>query len=423
MNEKLATWVNVIAVSYESTMPPDGENCYDFDVSQNKQANIEENHLGRRPSVFYPNTHSIRLLSTRHHPKSMHMIDLGGWKFRIRIIQTHENNDRPDRLSAIFIGVLCAIDANSTIIFSGGFNSSRSPIEWSTWCPLCPSGFRPNKPFHLPGEYIPPTVDDSALTEQQQQYDPNRGFSYEVSKQRVEFAGQEVQSFPISQPHRNYGAPPPPPSPSNNDHQPGFINNHDEIPHHHGGRPFFDQPPRQRPSGGNQRPFQRRPSERFPPQQRPQPNNPQQGFFSTQPLPNPTTDERFEPQQNLPETQPKPAAQYGAPINVDPRYAGSEQQDNIDELQKQYALDALNAAVDNYNRLQEKSSDRITQGQYFIVNPDQTIQKVQFTTKQTEQEADANDFTAELKYSKVGELKDPLYKYNAEGQLVRIVKK
>uniref|UniRef100_A0A1I8P8T8 DUF4794 domain-containing protein n=1 Tax=Stomoxys calcitrans TaxID=35570 RepID=A0A1I8P8T8_STOCA len=291
---------------------------------------------------------------------------------------------------------------------------AEAPLSRQRSAPYAPAGFRPQKPFHLPGEYLPPTVDESALSGQQE-FDPNQGFSYEITRQQVDFAGQEVQSFPISQPHRTYGPPPT----SGTDQQPG-----QDLPHHNSGRPFFDQPPR-RPAAGGQKPSQGRPPTRFPPQQRPQPSYPQQGIFPTQRLPNPTTDERFEPQQNLPEAQQQPAAQYGAPINVDPRYAApqEQQQDNIDELQKQYALDALKAAVDNYNRLQENTSDRITQGQYFVVNPDQTIQKVQFTTKQSDQEAETNDFTAELKYTKVGELKDPLYKYNAEGQLVRIVKK
>uniref|UniRef100_T1PIQ0 Cuticle protein n=1 Tax=Musca domestica TaxID=7370 RepID=T1PIQ0_MUSDO len=167
----------------------------------------------------------------------------------------------------------------------------------------------------------------------------------------------------------------------------------------------------------NRRPFNRRPS--FPGRQPNFPQQPQGDIFTPQRLPNPQTDERFEPQQ-IPQ---KPAAQYGAPINIDPRQAGHDRQQDEDEIQKHYALDALNAAIENYNRLQENQSDRISQGQYFVVNPDHSIQKVQFTTKQSEAEAKDNDFTAELKYTKVGEIKDPLYKYNAEGQLVRIVKK
>lgn len=210
-----------------------------------------------------------------------------------------------------------------------------------------------------------------------------------------------MQSIPVSQPHRRYGPPA---------QQPGFVNNQG-FPNI--GRPFFDQTTR-RPNAG--RPFPGRP---FPRPQ--QPNFPQQ----PQDLPNPATDERFEPQQTYPN---QPAAQYGAPVQVDPRTAGYDQQqqqaqDDVDALQKQYALEALNAAVENYNRLQENHADKITQGQYFVVNPDQSIQKVQFTTKQTEEESKDNNFSAELKYTKVGELKDPLYKYNAEGQLVRIVKK
>uniref|UniRef100_A0A1I8NAN4 DUF4794 domain-containing protein n=1 Tax=Musca domestica TaxID=7370 RepID=A0A1I8NAN4_MUSDO len=285
--------------------------------------------------------------------------------------------------------VLCCLAAS--------YVTAEAPLANHRSAPYAPAGFRPDIPFNLPGEYLPPgSFDDAA---EQQQFGDNQGFGFEVSKQRVDFAGQEVQYVPVSEPHRRYGPPP-------GSQQPGINNNNNNNNNGGSGRP-------------NRRPFNRRPS--FPGDRR-QPNFPQQpqgDIFTPQRLSNPQTDERFEPQQ-IPQ---HPAAQYGAPINIDPRQAGHDRQQDEDEIQKQYALDALNAAIENYNRLQDNQSDRISQGQYFVVNPDHSIQKVQFTTKQSEAEAKDNDFTAELKYTKVGEIKDPLYKYNAEGQLVRIVKK
>lgn len=292
--------------------------------------------------------------------------------------------------------------------------------------PYAAAGFRPSRPFPLPNEYLPPVDFETGV--QQQQYQPNQLDSFEVTKQRVDFAGQEVQSFPINEPQTEYGPP----------RQPGFVNTQGTTGNR---RPFFGQRPGgRRPHAG--RPF---PGEQpFTPTPRPtqqpfQPNFPQtpQANFIPHRLPNPATDERFEPQQTYPDNQfpdqqqqqqHQPALQYGAPVNVDPRNAPSDEDqqqplDSTDELQKQFALDALNAAVENYNRLQENNADKISQGQYFVVNPDNSIQKVQFTTKQNQQEENQNNFTAELKYTKVGQLQDPLYKYNADGQLVRIVKK
>ncbi|XP_073847874.1 uncharacterized protein [Musca autumnalis] len=280
------------------------------------------------------------------------------------------------------------------LIASIAYAAAEAPFAQHHKAPYAPAGFRPDIPFNLPGEYLPPTsFDDDTAAEQQ--YADNQGYQFEISKQRVDFAGQEVQYVPVSEPHRQYGPPPSNQQPGTNTNGGGGV------------RP-------------NRRPFNRRPS--FP-GNRGQPNFPQQpqagSFNPPQRLPNPQTDERFEPQQ-IPHQQP--AAQYGAPINVDPRSQAAYDH-HEDEDAKHFALDALNAAIENYNRLQENHSDRISQGQYFVVNPDQSIQKVQFTTKQSEAEAKDNDFTAQLKYTKVGELHDPLYKYNAAGQLVRIVKK
>lgn len=321
---------------------------------------------------------------------------------------------------------------------------SRTEAPFNNQAPYPAAGYRPNIPFDLPGEYYP-----SFEVETEQQL-PNQGFSFEITKQRVDFAGQEVQRVPISEPQNQYLPP----------DQIVFINNRvgsnnrrtQHFGHRHNHRRQNGNRPGQRPTEApennppsNSPPFDNTPSN-SPPQNRPpqfQPNLPPVNI----PLPRPNTDERFESQQ-------KPALQYGPPSYIiDPRYSGQKQQqpsleygtpnnnfenqqpaleygapaysqnNNEEELEKQYALDALNAAVQNYNRLQENNNDKIAQGQYFVVNPDHSIQKVKFTTKKSDDETKQNDFTAELKYTKVGEINDPLYKYTAEGQLVRIVKK
>lgn len=310
--------------------------------------------------------------------------------------------------------------------------------------PYAPAGYRPSTPFDLPGEYY---TDDAV-------YDPNQGYSFEISKQRVDFVGQEIQRVPsVSEPQNQYL----PPNQFDLNNNRDFRNNQRpqwqqsfHHKHNHGRR--NGRPSQIPPSGTPQnRPPQFQPN--LPPinipTQRPQfqPNVPPTNV----PTPNPNTDERFENQQ-------QPALQYGAPnYNVDPRnnkqqqypslkygapnnnfeFSNQQQQQPAleygspgytealreEELEKQFALEALKAAVDNYNRLQENNNDKIAQGQYFVVNPDHSIQKVKFTTKKSKDETRPTDFTAELNYTKVGEINDPLYKYTAEGQLVRIVKK
>ena len=320
--------------------------------------------------------------------------------------------------------------------------------------PYAPAGFRPSTPFDLPGEYY---TDDAV-------YDPNQGYSFEISKQRVDFVGQEVQRVPaVSEPQNQYLPP----------NQFGFNDNRDSPnnqrpqwqqffhhKHNHGRR---NGRPTEKPSTDT--PQNRPPlfQQNFPPINVPtqppqfQPNLPPTNV----PTQKPNTDERFESQHFFPrDQQQKPALQYGAPnYNIDPRN-NKQQQANInqqqlsleygapnnnnnleqqpalvygapgnidslreEELEKQFALEALKAAVDNYNRLQENNNDKIAQGQYFVVNPDHSIQKVKFTTKKSKDESRPTDFSAELNYTKVGEINDPLYKYTSEGQLVRIVKK
>lgn len=335
----------------------------------------------------------------------------------------------------------------------------------------------------------------------EQQLPNQAGYTFEISKQRVDFAGQEIQRVPIAEPEKQY-------LPANKDQlifinnqlgtgnrQPQTVNNRHSHRHNRRGnghrpeRPCTPQtPPNQTPGQSpGQLPGQL-PGQfpgffpgliptlppRQPPTQTPTTQQPPVNIPET----NPSTDEKFEAQQrpaaqygppnynidprnnrpssqydgpNIYEPQQKPAQQYGAPNydipqkpaqqygvpsydsgNLDQQqqpqkpalqYGPPADYNEEEEQEKQFALDALNAAVKNYNRLQEDNSEKIAQGQYFVVNPDHSIQKVKFTTSKSNDETKPNDFTAELKYTKVGEINDPLYKYTAEGQLVRIVKK
>lgn len=59
-------------------------------------------------------------------------------------------------------------------------------------------------------------------------------------------------------------------------------------------------------------------------------------------------------------------------------------------------------------------------GQYYVLAPDNTLQKVTFLTRQTEDDRRNNGFTAELRYAPVQPIRDPIYAYNEVGQLVKV---
>lgn len=86
-------------------------------------------------------------------------------------------------------------------------------------------------------------------------------------------------------------------------------------------------------------------------------------------------------------------------------------------------------------------------GQYYILLPDNSLNRVRFATSQTEEDQRTNGFTAQLRleidchelqlyyiyfqkfslntirYSPVEPIKDPVFGYNEQGQLIRLYKK
>ncbi|KAM8712066.1 hypothetical protein ACLKA7_012568 [Drosophila subpalustris] len=172
--------------------------------------------------------------------------------------------------------------------------------------PYAASGWRPEVPFNLPGEYLPPA-----------------GSSLEISKQRVEHAG----TFNTPQLNSNY------------------------LP------PTFDVPQREQDQ-----------------------------------------EEQSLPSANQADTLNRdPAAQYGPPAEGGFRIIYPDEGDSASLTQPQ---------------------SKIKEGRYYIVSPDNKLQRVIYRTV----DANGDDFTAQLKYSSVGELQDPVYKYNSQGQLERVLK-
>lgn len=62
-------------------------------------------------------------------------------------------------------------------------------------------------------------------------------------------------------------------------------------------------------------------------------------------------------------------------------------------------------------------------GQYYVLTPDNTLQKVTFFTRQSEDDRRTNGFSAQLRYEPVEPIRDPIYAYNEQGQLVRVYNK
>ncbi|EDV35852.1 uncharacterized protein Dana_GF12258 [Drosophila ananassae] len=73
----------------------------------------------------------------------------------------------------------------------------------------------------------------------------------------------------------------------------------------------------------------------------------------------------------------------------------------------------------NSHESDETPQPNIREGRYFIISKDNKLQRVTFSSQQV---GDDEDFTAQLSYATVGQLKDPVYRYNNQGQLERVLK-
>lgn len=308
--------------------------------------------------------------------------------------------------------------------------------------PYPATGWRPLRAFNLPTDYLPPTRD---IEKQRQPQQPI--FDVELNKARIEYVGQ-IQENILSSPNRRPANAYLPPRRQSTD---------------------FDlkvqRPPYQKPGpqfvlhAADYRPYRQQKTNIFQisntKQQQQQPGA-QRAFRTQEP-----TNFAFGVQQQS--ALSRPAQTYGPPSNggeqkftinyPDPQDLEPRQADAELEEAARIAIEALNAAKDAYNRqleadaassddgaseadVQEVNVDgtkktsggypasRATRGQYYVLGPDNRLQFVRFTTTQSEEEARRNGgFTAQLQYMPVGEINDPIFKSNSNGQLVRIVKK
>ncbi|XP_034109006.1 uncharacterized protein LOC117571119 [Drosophila albomicans] len=113
----------------------------------------------------------------------------------------------------------------------------------------------------------------------------------------------------------------------------------------------------------------------------------------------PQQQQQEEQQSSINKDQQSPADQYGPPADDSFRIVYPEEEE------------------DSASLTQPKSSN-IKEGRYYVISPDNKLQRVIYRTE----EAQGDEFTAQLKYSPVGELQDPVYKYNSQGQLERVLK-
>ncbi|XP_053681324.1 putative uncharacterized protein DDB_G0274435 [Anopheles nili] len=61
-------------------------------------------------------------------------------------------------------------------------------------------------------------------------------------------------------------------------------------------------------------------------------------------------------------------------------------------------------------------------GQYYILTPENTLQRVVYSAMVTDEDREVNGFSAQLKYSPVDPIRGPVYTYDEQGQLIQIYK-
>lgn len=68
-------------------------------------------------------------------------------------------------------------------------------------------------------------------------------------------------------------------------------------------------------------------------------------------------------------------------------------------------------------------ANSVSNGQYYILGQDNTLQRVIYMTSQTEEDLRRNGFTAQLRYEPVQPIRDPIYAYDNLGHLVKVYNK
>lgn len=98
-------------------------------------------------------------------------------------------------------------------------------------------------------------------------------------------------------------------------------------------------------------------------------------------------------------------------------YPPAQVDESVDERTADAAADADDSEATTEPTIATAAN---ASGQYYILGTDNTLQRVVYVAGQTEDDIINNGFTAQLRYSPVEPIRDPVYGYDDQGQLVRI---
>lgn len=127
-----------------------------------------------------------------------------------------------------------------------------------------------------------------------------------------------------------------------------------------------------------------------------------------------TPDQQYGPPQTRQPKQPE-AADANADDDEDEDDDDSEPEQFTNETETEQNSGAIGGpAVSVANAFANNN------GQYYILGEDNRLQRVVYMTRQTAKDREQNGFSARLQYAPVEPIRDPIYAYDAAGQLVRI---
>ncbi|XP_055531311.1 uncharacterized protein LOC129722101 [Wyeomyia smithii] len=124
-----------------------------------------------------------------------------------------------------------------------------------------------------------------------------------------------------------------------------------------------------------------------------------------------------------------PAQTYGVPDAGNDDNGKEEQPGTFDQPEETQPTEQPETDEDDTQSEPNQGNDRPViaisnafSGQYYILGKDNNLQRVKFSTSQSEEDRRQMGFTAQLRYSPVEPIQGPVYAYNEQGQLVRIYK-
>lgn len=132
-----------------------------------------------------------------------------------------------------------------------------------------------------------------------------------------------------------------------------------------------------------------------------------------------------------PATAATPDQQYGPPQTRQPKQPEAadanadddEDEDDDDSEPEQFTNETeteQNSGAIGGPSVSVANAFANNNGQYYILGEDNRLQRVVYMTRQTAKDREQNGFSARLQYAPVEPIRDPIYAYDAAGQLVRI---